>query len=155
MAYFTRLGTIWYTFPGGIEVALNDITKFVSVDPKYKNDPRFYLDYTLKDQEHPATLSNRLYGTPDYHYTIYLMNDITNFNEQWPRDESQLDEYIAEKYPFNTPGDILYYLDINDLVTDPEAMRYKGKMFNLTDDEIIAQYDLTPVSIIDLSLIHI
>ena len=57
--------------------------------------------YQLLDGERPDHLSQRLYGTPIYHWTFLLLNpQIKNIWDDWPMAFNQLIEYCTNKYQY-------------------------------------------------------
>jgi len=54
--------------------------------------------YTIKPGETPDSIASIAYDNPEKFWTILLLNNITNINEEWPLDDDELDVYISEKY---------------------------------------------------------
>ncbi len=54
--------------------------------------------YTIKPGETPDSIASIAYDNPEKFWTILLLNNITNMNEEWPLDDDELDVYISEKY---------------------------------------------------------
>jgi len=74
------------------------------------NDSQFYYDkINILDGERPDQLSYRLYGTTQYFWTFFLLNDNLRLGEnvQWPLSNKQLEEKIAIDYDGQTI--ITYY----------------------------------------------
>ena len=65
------------------------------------NNAGFYQTLEIIDGERPDHLSQRLYGTPNYHWTFLLLNpQIKNIWDDWPMSSSQLVEYCTNKYQY-------------------------------------------------------
>jgi hypothetical protein len=147
MAFFAPMLSTWYTLNDGTVVSLNDISKFATFSQHWKNDQRTQLQYEIKDGDLPHQISNRLYGTVDYWWTVLLFNDIWDFNSQWPRNPGQVDDYIASKYPDNNPFDAHHYISPNGLVADLLSMKLQ---YNVTSDaDAIRLGNLEAISIYD------
>jgi len=147
MSYFKYMGTVWYTMPDGTTLLMNDLTAFADITADFKRDARVQIPYQIKDGELPHQISNRLYGSVEYWWTILLMNDIYDFDNQWPRSDQQLSEYIALKYPNNVPTDVHHYVNPNGLVADLLSLRIQ---LGLTDNNaVIDQAGLEIITIQD------
>lgn len=145
--FFGEYGQVWYTLNNGAVVLLNDISKFVTFGQRWKNDQRTQLQYTIKDGELPHQISYRIYDTLDYWWTILLFNNIWDFNNQWPRTDGQVDDYIALKYPNNEPTDVHHYIGPNGLVAD--LLSFYVLYGTTTDAQAISIGNLEAVSIYD------
>jgi hypothetical protein len=79
------------------------------------DDASFYEKYEIKDGERPDALSYRLYGTSEYYWMFYLLNE--NIRRQgWPLTLQEIQTKSREYYP-------------NKVITTSDAMHdrmYKG-----------------------------
>lgn len=133
MAFFKFLGTVWYTQPDGSTILMNDLTAFADITDQWRKDATVQMPYTVRDGELPHQISYRLYGSVDYWWTILMMNNIYDFDNQWPRSYEQLNDYIAAKYPDNNPVlDVHHYVNSNGLVADLLSTRIQ---YGVTDDD--------------------
>ena len=74
--YFKNFGTVDYRFGDNEKPALfKNISQYVDLIDQVKSNVAFYQKYTIVSGERPDTLSYELYGTPDFYWTFYLMND--------------------------------------------------------------------------------
>ena len=129
-------------------VLLNNITKSFAIDKQFPVDPRLTLAYTIRDGDRPELLSNRLYGTQDYWWTVLLINNIVEYDKEWPLTSDQMDLYLQENYPFNNVYiDIHHYETLDGLITDPIAVMVT-KQFN-SPEEAINYEPLIGISIYD------
>ena len=65
------------------------------------NDGNYaYLNERIFDGERPDQLSNRLYGSPDYYWTFFILNPHLRLGEQhqWHIAQTKLEEVIDEIY---------------------------------------------------------
>ena len=147
MSFFKPMRSVWYDVPGGETILINDITVFADFPSVWKKNAQLQLPYIIKDGELPHMLSNRLYGSVDYWWTILKVNGIYDFNNQWPRSSEQLNIYIQNKYPGKTFNDVHHYVNPNGLVADLISLRL---YLNLTSDsQVINQAGLEAISIGD------
>ena len=54
--------------------------------------------YRIKSGETPDQVAYNLLGDTDHYWTILLLNNITDTQEQWPVDDYELDKIIEDKY---------------------------------------------------------
>ena len=104
MKFFSQFPKVPYTFDEftpNITTQVIDMYRYVDVNRDITNDLAAYLTYIIKDGERPDQVSHKLYKTPDYHWTFFMMND--NLREQgWPLTYRQLDEVVKRDFPHTT-----------------------------------------------------
>lgn len=102
MTYFASYPNVTYKF--GNESTLNlfqDISAYVQIIDEIKDNLDFYTLYTILEGERPDQLSQKIYGTADYYWTFFLMND--NIREQgWPLNSFDLDDRVKKDLPHVT-----------------------------------------------------
>lgn len=54
--------------------------------------------YTIKDGETPESISYDKYGSTEWYWTILLLNNIIDMNNDWPVDAVELDTSIEKQY---------------------------------------------------------
>jgi len=69
-----------------------------SLLPEYSASVMMFDEYIVENGEKPEDIAFNLYGNPFYNWVLLVVNDITNFHEQWPKSSSQLQEYCTTKY---------------------------------------------------------
>ena len=69
-----------------------------SLLPEYKASITMFDEYLIENGERPEDIAFKLYKNPFYNWVVLVVNDITNFHEQWPKSSSQLQEYCTSKY---------------------------------------------------------
>ncbi len=65
---------------------------------EYKSSLTLFNEYLIQNGEKPEDIALEKYDNPFYNWTILIINDITNYHEQWPRSTMQLQEYVNAKY---------------------------------------------------------
>ena len=80
---------------------LKNLTAKAKISDSLINNAAFYQTVEVIDGERPDHLSQRLYGSSQYHWTFLLLNpQIKNIWDDWPMKYSQLVEYCIEKYQY-------------------------------------------------------
>ena len=54
--------------------------------------------YRIRSRETPDQVAYNLLGNTEHYWTILLLNNITDTQEQWPLDDYELDKVIEDKY---------------------------------------------------------
>lgn len=99
MSYFKNYPTINYKFGDEtISTQFQDIGAYIDLIDRVKDDISYYEEYNLRDGDRPDQVSNYLYGSPDYHWTFYLLNDEIK-RRGWPLTRSRISEKAKEEYP--------------------------------------------------------
>lgn len=140
----TYFGSTPFVSDGMGKVFTPDTTKYVEIPKLYKTDPRYFLKYSIRDNDRPDELAHRIYGDSSLYWLILSMNDMWPYQEHWPMDQEQLAEYMVAKYPYNNESDVLFYLDLNGNVVNPFGIALS---LGSTPENVIASQTLTPVTI--------
>jgi hypothetical protein len=79
---------------------LTDIFRIVKVKNAYKDDVTYYTYYNIQDGERPDVVSTKLYGSAEYYWTFFMVNDhLVNTHTDWPLSTTDLEHLITKKYP--------------------------------------------------------
>ena len=80
---------------------MKNLTAKAKVSDALINNIGYYETVEVIDGERPDHLSQRLYGTDDFHWTFLLLNpQIKNIWDDWPMGSGQLVEYCINKYQY-------------------------------------------------------
>ena len=82
---------------GDYQICKN-LLRRVAVREKVRTNTLLYDTYDVREGESPESLSDRLYGSPDYHWVVLMINDITDRYHGWPMSTPQFLQMIDEKY---------------------------------------------------------
>ena len=100
--YFKNFKFVPYSFGNREDpVLFNNLTEYVDIIDKIKQEVAFLNRYTIVGGDRPDSLSFKLYGSIDYYWTFYLMNDDLRYSG-WPVDTGGLLEAAISKYPNRT-----------------------------------------------------
>lgn len=135
MSYFSNFPSIIYNFNinGSTQLlTVKDIALNVRVRKEILEGITLYDEYDIEDGESPEIISEKLYGRPDYHWTIMLVNVRFDYIKDWPLRQLDLDKYITEKYGVGHEYDQhlvsgnLHYEDISgNIVTKLTQSQYE------------------------------
>ena len=98
--YFDSISNVAVDIDGSGNIDLvKNLTSVAKISDALLNNAGFYQTSAVIDGERPDHMSQRLYGTDIYHWTLLLLNpQIKNIWDDWPMKQSQLIEYCTEKY---------------------------------------------------------
>lgn len=95
--YFPKVPYFLNDEDTSLEVATNLTTKF-KFDNTFKENSVVYYDYIVKDGETPEIIADKIYGSPEKHWIILLLNDIVHPQIDWPIEQNSLIKLIDNKY---------------------------------------------------------
>tara|TARA_B100000085_G_scaffold21135_1_gene17922 strand:+ start:1595 stop:2356 length:762 start_codon:yes stop_codon:yes gene_type:complete len=107
MQYFKNFNYVDYFFGddffrkgGGDAVAelMHDLSSYVQIIDRIKQNASFYSKYTILEGDRPDQVSQKLYGTPAYHWTFYIMNDNVR-TQGWPLTNNELEKKYKRDFP--------------------------------------------------------
>ena len=99
MSFFRNFPIVDYKFGDETSLsAIQNLSAYIDVIDQVKDDVSFYEKYYIKDHTRPDSLSYELYGTIDYYWMFYLLNDKLR-QQGWPLSESEIYSLSKEYYP--------------------------------------------------------
>ena len=100
MSFFKQFPTQSYDFNrDGIIQQVVDIYRSVRIEGSSIDNPSLYLNYNIKDGERPDIVSQRLYNTPEYYWTFFVINEMLHDGMRaWPMSRTVMEDYLAEEY---------------------------------------------------------
>jgi len=116
MSYFKMFPTRNYDFNhDGVLQTVVDLYRSVRPMKNYIDDFTAYTYINIRNGERPDILSQRLYKTPDLHWTFFLVNDFLHDGlSAWPMSQEDIEEHIStvyNGYALETRPDITYNSD--------------------------------------------
>lgn len=99
-SYFQNFPTIQYdVFANGRPIEVIDLFRAVRLRKRIRDNVLLYSYYTIQDGERPDHVSLKLYGSTDYYWTFFMVNDeLVNLIEDWPLSLPELENKIKLKY---------------------------------------------------------
>ena len=100
--YFKQFPKIFYDFPQDststtLQV-LTDITTNVRVRKQVLENITIYDEYDIQEGETPEIIAEKVYGDPELHWVIMLVNQRYDYLKDFPMTEYELREYMTNKY---------------------------------------------------------
>ena len=100
MSFFRQFPKIGYDFQlNGIKQNVVDIFRHVKPIEEFVDNYTEYTFYNVVNGQRPDILSEILYGTSQYYWTFFVINDFLHDGYRaWPMSQEDLHEYIEEEY---------------------------------------------------------
>ena len=97
MSYFKNTAYVPYKFGTSNTYTLHqDISVYVDIVDQVRNNGAFYQKYTILDGDRPDNLSQKLYKSPKYYWTFFLMNDKLR-ERGWPMSNQKILELVKSE----------------------------------------------------------
>ena len=123
MAYFSKFPTIYYPFiiNGKEEIkVVTDITRNVRAIKATLENIKLYEIYDIQDGETPEIISDKLYGTPLYHWVLMVINDKYDYISDFPLSQPELMKFIRQKYGEGNEYDTHHYVNSDGFIVSAE-----------------------------------
>ena len=59
-------------------------------------DATFFTKYTIKGDDRPDNVANKIYGDPTLDWVVLLSNNIVNIQSEWPLSQADFNTYLTE-----------------------------------------------------------
>jgi hypothetical protein len=98
--YFQGFPSAYYdVLANGKKVEIVDIFRTVRLKKGLRDDVLLYKSYDIQDNERPDHVSIKLYGSADYYWTFFMINEnLVNVYKDWPLGRAELEHKIDVKY---------------------------------------------------------
>ena len=114
--YFESFPLIPYDSVGdGDFKVVTNLLKRVAMRSKVKTNVMMFDTYDVKEGETPEMIADKLYGDPELHWIVLLMNNVTDRYHQWPMNNNQFLSYMHDKY---TNQDATHHYEISQVSGD-------------------------------------
>jgi len=98
----------------------------------------FFEAYSIRDGESPSDLAYRLYRDAHLDWAILLVNNITDFYEQWPKEQQDLEDYVNRIYE---DPDSVHHYETNEILFNDIVYIKEGE--TVTEDFVAVMPDGT------------
>jgi hypothetical protein len=136
MPYFNSFRKDDFVFSKDLTKRVTNISLYTAIFSRIADNISFYTFYDVSPDQRLDSISQQLYGTTDFYWTIPILNkDIINTWNDLPKSTNQLAQFLALKHP----GTALFIRD--DQVLAGKFTIGETLEFNSTDlGTVIAKY---------------
>ena len=130
-SYFSNFPNVDYAFKinkagHAVGCEIKDYFHLMKVrDDLYKYDT-LYDNYYIKNAQRPDEVSYELYDDEQFYWIILQINDITDYWNQWPMHDNELEDYINLKYGTEEVADAVRYYETEPQYDDSDNVIYPG-----------------------------
>jgi len=98
--FFKQLPKVEYDFNRtGVIQEMVDLFRHVKPLPTFLDNISAYRFYEIPNGQRPDVVSTALYGTPDFYWTFFVVNDFLHDGyRSWPMSQEQLLTYMETEY---------------------------------------------------------
>lgn len=90
----------------------------------FKTDTLYYK-YNVVDGMRPEQIAYDVYGNEKYYWVILQVNDIVDYNNEWPLSQYELDQFIDKKYDGDVGG--IHHWETQEVLDDDgEVLQHAG-----------------------------
>ena len=108
MSYFSKFPLLTYDIKGDkVRKLLPDILRRVKLRALVKSGGILFDKYDVKNGEKPEDVAYKWFGDAELHWVILMTNNITDRYYEWPMNQVQFAEFLADKY--DNPDGIHHY----------------------------------------------
>jgi hypothetical protein len=108
MSYFSKFPKMVYDVKNnGNYKLLPDILRRVKQRNAIKSGQFIFDAYDVRNGEKPEDIAYKWFGDAQLHWVILMTNDVTDRYYQWPMNDAQFEEFIADKY--SNPDAVHHY----------------------------------------------
>jgi hypothetical protein len=137
--YFKEFPNIEYRFGDeGFGVEFQHLGTYIDIIDEVKEYVTYYQDYHIIEYERPDAVSSKLYGTPNYSWTFYLLNDHIR-SKGWPVSTPRIYELAPIYYP-----DMIVTTDGLDLLVGGENQAIP---FWQSNEIVVGKYLFDPFAV--------
>lgn len=115
--YFSKFPQYLYDFNYGNKIKTSvvlDITRNIRFKRDILQNVTLYDEYDIVDGETPEIISEKFYGTPEYHWVVMLANSKYDYRFDFPMIEPVLQKHIADVYNPTLYSSDWYWKTVNN-----------------------------------------
>jgi hypothetical protein len=135
MSYFKSFSPTLYKFGNENSTSITtDLSQYIDLLDQIKSKDLFLEDYIIPANERPDQTSFSLYGTTDYYWTFFLVNDELRENG-WPLTLNEVHNAAQKRYPHRLVTVALLQPDVVDYYDEDNKPIYRTKLVGTAPDQ--------------------
>ena len=107
--YFNYLPKMMYDPSGSNPKFVTNILKRARMRTNMKKELVMLDKYDVQELETPEIVADKHHGSPNYHWVVMLINDMSDVNHDWVKSTRQLQSYLQDKYTTAQLDEIHHY----------------------------------------------
>ena len=126
------------------DILIKDYFRLLRIRKDIKRTDTLYVNYVIQDGERPDQIAFKEYGEEQFYWMILQVNDITDYNGQWPLSYSELDKYILKKYGGREKSNEIHHYETQEEYNEQGLLMLPGGM--VVDEEFTYEYQYDDVT---------
>ena len=121
MPFFEQFPRVKYDFNRkGVQQNMVDLFRSVRPLPTFLDEYSAYSYFNVQNGERPDVVSERIYGTSDYYWTFFIVNEhLHDGYRAWPLSQEDMYDYLAKQYEgYVITTDPVIVRNTDGLITD-------------------------------------
>lgn len=110
MPYFSKFPR-YVTTANSTTIIMTDLFRRTQFGSRFNDVSVALIPYLILDGETPEHVSQKMYGTPFYHWMILQINEIVNVYREWPTSEQIVMEKCKDRY--DDVYDVHHYISLD------------------------------------------
>lgn len=153
MMYFDNFKRVYYDFPisSGDRpttlIKVSDITRNVRFKTEFIKSLGVFETYRMNDSETIEMVSEKIYGTPEYHWILMILNERYDYIEDFALDSNRFHKYMTRKYG-NRQVDTKFFIDSNGVITNGKAVLNIANVYDKDTDQNLIEDKIKPGNIV-------
>lgn len=126
-------------------IEIKDYFHLLTVRDDIYREETLYEQYDIRNGERPDQISYKFYGDEQFYWLILQLNGITDYYNEWPLSQFELEEFIIKKYGAKGGGNVHHYETVKtfDESTPPNLILQGGLVVSKNFE---FRYPVTPGS---------
>ena len=120
------------------DILIKDYFRLLRIREDVRRTDTLYVDYYIKDGQRPDQISYELYGDEKFYWVILQVNDIIDYNAQWPLSYIALDNYINTKYGGRAGAEQIHNYETTEAYNEEGVLMLPGGM--IVDKDFTYEY---------------
>jgi len=155
--YFQEFPEFLYDFKYGTQTKtsiVRDITRNVRIRKEVLSTIVLYDEYDIVDGETPEIIAEKVYGNPEYHWIIMLVNEKFDNLSDFPLEEPALQKHIDDLYGAQKSA-IRFYEDARGFVVNsnfPGATSVTNEDYERRLNEEKRRIKIVPLEVVNTIL---
>ena len=132
-------------------ITIQDYFHLLTVRDETFRQDTLYTPYTVSDGKRPDQVSYEVYGDEQFYWVILQINEITDYYNQWPLSNPELEAFVYQKYGGVAGAEETHHWETSrvvDKATPPNLLLEGGLV---VPEDFIFYYPAVPGSSVTLS----
>lgn len=100
---------------------ITDITRNVRFRKELLSNIELYDEYDIIDGETPEIISEKIYGSAQYHWIIMLINEKYDYINDYPMTYPVLQKFVEDKYGEGNADSTHHYINAKGFIVNSDA----------------------------------